>query len=88
MNPSAQIQSDTVKLISLGRASLEKGDAEHSLNAYNVLNNGLQVIANGDPVQGDYTLQCLSLFRIIVKLHQKILNSEKIEKKMEEIFHE
>lgn len=81
MNQETKIQSDTIKLISLGRASFERGDAEHGLNAYNVLTNGLKIISEGDPVKGDHALQCLSLFRVIVKLHQKILSSKTISKK-------
>ncbi|MCK5542030.1 MAG: hypothetical protein KAI40_05005 [Desulfobacterales bacterium] len=80
MTQDLKVQSSTLKLISLGSASFERGDDEHSLNAYNVLNNGLKRISDGDPIKGDHTLKCLSLFRIMVKLHQKILGSKKIEK--------
>jgi hypothetical protein len=82
MNQVLKAHSDTVKLISLGRVSCERGDAEHNLNAYNVLNNGLIKLSNGDPVKGDHALKCLSLFRIIVQLHQKILSSKNIKKNL------
>ena len=82
MNQVVKVQSDIAKLISLGSASFERGDAKHSLNVYNVLANALKKISDGDPVQGDLAMKCLSLFRVIVKLHQKVLSSKKINKKL------
>ncbi|MCP3899483.1 MAG: hypothetical protein GY707_07210 [Desulfobacteraceae bacterium] len=80
MDQATKIHSDTVKLITLGTASCERGDAEHNLNAYNVLKNGLERLSEGAPVKGDHVLKCLSLFRIIVKLHHRILSSKTIKK--------
>jgi hypothetical protein len=82
MNQVLKVHSDTVKLISLGRISFERGDAEHNLNTYNILNKGLKKLSSGNPVQGDHALKCLSLFRVIVKLHQKILGSKTIKKNL------
>ena len=82
MNQVLKIHSDTVKLISLGRVSSERGNSEHNLHAYKVLENGLQQLADGDPIQGDHVLKCLSLFRVMVKLHQKILSSKTIKKNL------
>ncbi len=72
--------SDTVKLISLGRISIERGNEEHNLDTYNVLCNGLKKLGKADPIKGNHILKCLSLFRVIVQLHQKILNSKNIKK--------
>ncbi len=80
MNQASKVHSDTVKLISLGRVSIERGDAKHNLNAYNVLNNGLQQLSVGQAIKGDHVLECLSLFRTMVGLHQKILISKNIKK--------
>ncbi len=82
MDQVTKVHSDTVKLITLGTASFERGDAEHNLNAYNVLKNGLERLSEGTPVRGDHVLKCLSLFRIIVKLHNLILSSKTIKKNM------
>ncbi len=82
MNQASKTHSDTVKLISLGRTSNERGDSEHSLNAYNLLNKGLSQLANSEPIQGDHVIECLSLFRVMVKLHQKILASKTIKKNL------
>ncbi len=81
MNQVLEIHADTIKLISLGRASFERGDARHNLNTYNILLNGLVRLSKGDPIKGDHALNCLSLFRVMVKLHQKILGSNAIDKK-------
>lgn len=80
MNQDLKIRSETMKLISLGSDSFERGDDEHCLNTYNVLNDGLKRISEGDPIKGDYTFKCLSLFRVIVKLHKKIIGSININK--------
>ncbi len=80
MDQVSKIHSDTEKLIALGTISCERGNAEHNLNAYNVLSNGLERLSEGVPIKGDHVLTCLSLFRVTVKLHQKILSSQTIKK--------
>ncbi len=81
MDQMFEMHKDMEKLTMLCRASLERGNALHNLNAYNVLNKSLKKISHGEPVKGDNVLKSLSLFRLLIKLHNKILSEKEIKKK-------